>query len=69
MQQSDRIIGSVVGAERIGADELSQAIGAMGLCHPSGPHLVQDDAYAGSGDLPGSFGAGQARADDMHGLR
>jgi len=38
----------------------------MCLGHPAGAHLVQDDADAGIGDLPGRFGTGEARADDMH---
>ena len=29
-------------------------------------HLVQHDAHAGIGDLPGGFRAGKARADDVH---
>ena len=44
VQQSDRIVGGVVGAERVGAHEFGQAIGAMGFGHPAGAHLVQDDA-------------------------
>ena len=35
---------------------------------PDRPHLVQDDAEAGAGDLPGGFGAGEAAADDVDGL-
>ena len=69
VQQADRVVGGVVGAERIGADELGEAVGAMRLGHPDGAHLVQDDGDARLGDLPGGFRAGEAGADDMHGLR
>ena len=60
MQQADRVVGGVVGAERIGADEFGQAVGAVRLGHPHRAHLVQDDADAGIGDLPGGFRAGEA---------
>ena len=68
VQQADGVIGRVVGAKRIGADEFGKALGAMGLGHPDGTHLVQDDRYAGLGDLPGGFRAGEARANDVHGF-
>ena len=69
MQQPDGVIGGIIGAERIGAHEFGEAVGAVRLGHPVGAHLVQDDADAGIGDLPGGFGAGEAGADDMHGFR
>ena len=69
VQQADGVVGGIVGAERVGADELGQAIGAMRLGHPLGAHLVQHDGDAGIGDLPGGFRAGEARADDMDGFR
>ena len=65
MQQADGIVGGVVGAEGIGADQLGQAIGLMRLGHPHRAHLVQHDAAAGFGRLPGGLGAGEAAADDM----
>ena len=68
VQQADRIVGGVIGAERIGADELGEAVGAVRLGHPDRAHLVQHDRDARPGDLPGGFGAGKAGADDMHGL-
>jgi hypothetical protein len=37
----------------------------MGIGHLVRPHLVQDHGNAGIGDLPGSFRAGEARADHM----
>ena len=67
VQQADGIVGGIVGAEGIGADELGQALGAVRLGHPLRAHLVQHHANAGIGDLPGGFRAGKARADDVHG--
>ena len=60
MQQADRVVGGVVGAEGIGADELGEAFGAVRLGHPLRAHLVQHDGNAGVGDLPGGFRAGKA---------
>ena len=34
MQQPDRIVGGIIGAERIGADQFGKAVGAMGFGHP-----------------------------------
>ena len=69
VQQSDRIIGGVIGAKRVGADELGEAIGAMGFRHPARTHFVQGNRNARLGDLPGCFRAGEAGANDMHGFR
>ena len=68
MQQADGVVGGVVGAERVGADELGQAVGAVRLGHPQRAHLVQDDANARIGDLPGGFRTGKAAADHMDGV-
>ena len=68
MQQPDSVVGGIVGAEGVGADQFGQAIGAMGLGHPDRAHLVQDHGNAGIGDLPGRFRAGEAGADDMDGF-
>ncbi len=67
MQQADRIVGGIIRAEGIGADELGEALGAMRFGHPLRPHLVQHHADAGIGDLPGGLGAGKAGAYDVHG--
>ena len=65
MQQPDGIIGSVIGAERIGADEFGERIGAMRLGHPGGAHFVQNYVHASISELPGRLRAGEACADDM----
>jgi hypothetical protein len=66
MQQADGIVLGIVGAERVGADQLGQAIGLvrLGLAHRA--HLVERHGHAGLGELPGGFAAGEAAADDMH---
>ena len=68
MQQPDRVIGGVVRAERIGADQFGEAVGAVRFGHPMRAHLVQHHADAGIGDLPGGFRAGKAGADDVNGF-
>ena len=68
MQQADGVVGGIVGAERVGADEFGQAFGPVGLGHPQRAHLVQDDANARIGDLPGGFRAGKAAANHMDGV-
>ena len=71
VQQADRIELPVVRAEGVGADQLGQAVGVVGVGLDAGhaAHLVQDDGHAGLGDLPGGLGAGQAAADDVDGGR
>ena len=56
--ERDGVVGGVVGAEGIGADEFGQTFGAMRLGHPLGAHLMQHHADTGIGDLPGGFRAG-----------
>ena len=52
MQQADRVGGGIVGAERVGADQLGEAVGLVRLGAAIGAHLVQDDGNAGLRDLP-----------------
>ena len=68
MQQSDGIVGGIIGAERVRADQFGEAVGTVGLGHPHRAHLVQHHGNAGIGDLPGGFRAGEAGADDMDGF-
>ena len=68
MQQADRIGLGVVGAEGIGADQFGEAVGLVRLGAAHGAHLVQHDGHAGFGDLPRSFRAGEAAADDVDGV-
>ncbi len=66
VQQADCASGPVVGAERVGADQLGQLVRLVGVCAAHGAHFVQDHGDAGLGDLPGGLGTGQAAADDMN---
>ena len=68
VQQADGVRLPVVGAERVGAHELGQPVGLVGVRHPDGAHLVQHDGHAGADDLPGGLGAGEAAANDVDGL-
>ena len=69
VQQPDCIVGGVIGAEGVRADQLGKALRAVRVGHPVRPHLVQHHGNAGIGDLPGGFRAGEARANDVHGLK
>ena len=40
----------------------------MGVGHALWPHFMENHLVAGLGQLPSRFTAGQAAADDMHGL-
>ena len=60
------LVSRIVGAERVGADELGQAVGLVGVGAAHRAHLVQDDGHAGLGDLPGGFRAGEPAADDVN---
>ena len=68
MQQADRVVLLVVGAERIRADQFGIAVGLVRGGRAQRPHLMQRDRHAGLRELPGSLGAGEAAADDMDGL-
>jgi len=68
VQQADRIGGGIVGAERVGADELGQAVGPVGRGGVDGPHLVDHHGNTAGGDLPSGFAAGESAADDVNGL-
>ena len=68
VQQADGIVGGIVGAEGVGADQLGQAVGEMRIGAAHRPHLVQHHGHAGRRDLPGGFRAGEAAADDMYWL-
>ena len=68
VQQADGVIGGIVRAEGVGADQFGKAFGPVRLGHPDRAHLVQDHANAGIGDLPGGFRAGEAAANHMDGV-
>ena len=68
VQETDRICFEVVGSERIGANELSQAAGLVGFRPPLGAHLVKDDRHARLRELPGRFAARKAAANNVNGF-
>ena len=68
VQQADGVGLGVVGAERVGADQLGEAVGLVRFGHAHGAHLVQHDGDAATGDLPGGLAAGEAAADDVDGF-
>src|SRR5690606_6800650 len=67
MDHADGIGGGVVGAEGIRADELGETVRLVGVGAAHAAHFVEDYGYAGLGDLPGGFRAGQPAADDVDG--
>ena len=67
VDDADRVVQRVVGAERIGADELGEALGAVRFGAAQRAHFVQDDGNVGLGDLPSRLAAGEAAADDVNG--
>src|SRR5665647_1102513 len=69
MQQADRIVVLVVGAEGIRADQLGKAVGLVHRRRAQRPHFVQHDRHAALRELPGSLRAGEAAADDMNGFQ
>ena len=58
---------SIVGAERIRADELGETPGTVRVRRCDRPHLVQHDRRAGLRRLPRGFRARQSPADDVNG--
>ena len=69
VQQADRVVILVVGAERIRADQFGVAVGLVRGGRAQRPHLVQHDRHAGLRQLPGGFRAGEAAADDVDGFQ
>ena len=57
VQQADRVVGGIVGAEGVGADQLGQAVGEMRIGAAHRAHLVQHHRHAGRRDLPRGLGA------------
>ena len=66
MQEADGGLFVVVGAEGIGADQLGQLLGLVGLGGALWAHLVQRHRQPALGDLPGRLGACEAAADNVN---
>ena len=74
MEQPDRIILRIVGAEAVRADHLGQPVAFMRRSHITpAAHFTEAHFQTRFGQLPGGFGPGKAAADDMnvmtHGAR
>jgi len=67
VQQADRIAHRVIGAQGIGAHQLGEFSGLMGIGLARGSHFVQHDRHIGLGYLPCRLGACEAAADDVDG--
>ena len=61
VQQADGVARPIVGAERVGADELGQGVGLMRLGPPLRAHLVERDGHARRRKLPSRLAAGKTR--------
>ena len=68
MQQADGVVLGIVGAQRVGADQLGAVLGLVRLGRAQRAHLVQHDGNAGLGQVPGGLAAGEAGADDVDGM-
>ena len=68
VQQADRVIGGIVGAEGIGAHQLGKPVGLVGIGAAFGAHFVENDRHPGARDLPGSLGTCKTAADDVNRL-
>ena len=66
MQQADGIVHGIVGAEGVGADQLRQTVGLMGLGTAARPHLMQHHGDPRPGQLPGRLAAGEPAADHVN---
>ena len=61
VQQPDRVVLDIVGAERVGAHQLGEAVGDMRRGAAHRPHLVQHDGHAGARQLPSGLAARRGR--------
>ena len=69
VQQAHGIVGRIVGAEGVGADQLGQLVGLVRLGTAHRPHLVQHHRHAGRRNLPGCLRARETAANYRHSHR
>ena len=67
VQQADGVGVDIVGAERVGADQLGQAVGLVRLGAALRAHLVQHDGHAGRAICHAASRPGEPAADDVDG--
>ncbi len=66
VEQPDRIVLGIVGAEAVRADHFGEPVGLVRRSRvAAAAHFAQADAHARFGELPGSLGAGESAADDV----
>ena len=66
MQKADGAALGIVGAERVGADQLGELSGLVCGGRAKRPHFVQHHWHAAARELPGGLGTRKAAADDMN---
>ena len=64
VQEAHGVALGIVGAERVGADQLREPVRYVRLGGAHRPHLPELDRSAAAGDLPRRLAAGEAAADD-----
>ena len=70
VEQADRIVLGIVGAEAVRADHFGQPVGFVRRGHVAAPaHLAQANLEPGLGQLPRGFGPGEPAADDVNLMR
>ena len=66
VEQADRIVLGIVGAEAVRADHLGEPVGLVRRRRvAAAAHLAEPHAKARLGELPGGLGPGEAAADDL----
>ena len=68
VQEAHSVALGIVGAERVGADQLREPVRDVGFGGAHRPHLPELDRHAAPRDLPRRLAAGEAAADDPDSL-
>jgi hypothetical protein len=66
MQEPDGTRLRVIGAERVGADQLGEFCRFVRGRGPRWPHFVENDRHTATRDLPGGLGTRETAAYDMN---
>jgi hypothetical protein len=68
MDQANGVELPIIGAERVGTNQLCQAIGLVSFGLSDRAHLMEDDGHARTANLPSGFAACEAAANDVNGF-